>query len=202
MARRGERGIRHIRVNGRRVWQARVAWQGQRRSRLCESYEAARQAKVDLLAELQGEAAKAEAEGQQPATLRQLFAFYVADLEARGKGTDTVTRAKQVETAIERVTPALLDTQVSRSPRPRPVRLPPGPRPRGEGGQHNQPGLADPQGDAQGGHEVKRTPAGLATVGQPNVGGGLLRLAGQGGKGLLSASPPNNALRSRHKVTL
>jgi integrase len=47
MARRGERGIRNIRVNGRRVWQARVAWQGQRRSRLCESYDAARQARVE-----------------------------------------------------------------------------------------------------------------------------------------------------------
>jgi hypothetical protein len=33
MARRGERGIRNIRVNGRRVWQARVAWRGQRRRR-------------------------------------------------------------------------------------------------------------------------------------------------------------------------
>jgi len=114
MARKGDRGVRNIRVHGRRVWQARVAWQGQRRSRLCESYEAARQAKVDMLADLQREAAKTEAEGQQPATLRQLFAFYVADLEARGKGPETVARAVQTETAIARLLPVLLDTPVSR----------------------------------------------------------------------------------------
>src|SRR5262245_45523458 len=114
MARRGDRGIRHIKVNGRRVWQARVAWQGERRSRLCDSYEAARQAKVDMLADMQQEAAKAEAEAQQPATLRQLFEFYVADLEARGKRSDSIARAASTWGVLERLLPDIAVRPLSR----------------------------------------------------------------------------------------
>lgn len=77
--RRGERGIRQVKVNGRWCWQARVARAGARRNRLCETFEAARQAKSELLAELQQAASQAEAEAAAPATLRQLLEFYALD---------------------------------------------------------------------------------------------------------------------------
>ena len=50
--------------------------------------------------------------GLQPATLKALFEGYVADLEARGKGPDTVGRAAQTAKAFEAVLPALLPAAV------------------------------------------------------------------------------------------
>lgn len=50
---------------------------------------------------------------QAPATLRMLLEHYVADLEQRGKGDDTVIRATSTAKMIERVTPVLLDMPVS-----------------------------------------------------------------------------------------
>lgn len=88
---------KQIRNHGKKVWMARVAYRGRRRASFCDSKEAARQAEADPLKQLKVEAGQAETEGQRPATLRQLFEAYAADLEARGKGTDTIGRATETE---------------------------------------------------------------------------------------------------------
>src|SRR5262245_5589433 len=66
---KGECGVRRVKVNGRWCWQARVAVAGARRNRLCDTFEAARQAKAELLAELQQQAGQAEAEASSLAML-------------------------------------------------------------------------------------------------------------------------------------
>jgi integrase len=101
-------------INGRKGWMARVAYHGRRRSQVCTSQEEARQVAAELLSQLKAEAGRVEAEGQQPATMKALFEMYVADLEARGKGEDTIARAAQTKTAIANLLPALLTTPVSR----------------------------------------------------------------------------------------
>jgi integrase len=106
--------VRQIKVHGRKVWQARVAFQGLRKSAIRASKEEARQVEADLLRELKEQAGQAEQEGQRPATLRALFEAYVADLEARGKGAETVGRAAQTATAFEAVLPQLLDKPVGK----------------------------------------------------------------------------------------
>jgi len=51
-------------------------------------------AESELLTKLKEQVQREEAEGGQPATLRQLFEFYEADLEARGKSAETIGRAQ------------------------------------------------------------------------------------------------------------
>jgi integrase len=107
--------IRYTTINGsQKVWMARVAYQGQRRSRVCKTRDEAKQADAELLLALKAEAGRVEAEGQQPATVKALFEMYVKDLEARGKGPDTIQRAAQTATAVERLLPALLTMPVSK----------------------------------------------------------------------------------------
>jgi integrase len=106
--------VRRIKNHGKWVWQARVAYRGLRRAAIRDTKAAAREAEAELLGELKAEAAQAERDEQRPATLRQLFAFYVADLEARGKGPDTVGRAVETAHVVERLMPELLDRPVSR----------------------------------------------------------------------------------------
>lgn len=101
--------VRHIKVHGRWRWQARVAFRGARTSRLCETKQEARQAEAELLQRLKAAAGQADAEGAQPATLRRLCEAYAADLEARGKGPDTVGRAAGTAKALEAVLPDLMD---------------------------------------------------------------------------------------------
>ena len=100
--------VRLIRVNGRKVWQARVSYSGLRASSIVEidpktgekltdkpllSKADARQAEAHLIRALKAQAGQAEEAGARPATLRGLFTWYVAGLEARGKGPDTINRA-------------------------------------------------------------------------------------------------------------
>src|SRR5262245_7757595 len=105
--------VKRIKNHGKWVWQARVAFLGLRKAAFRATKDEARTAESDLLQELKERAGQAAREGQQPATLRQLFDFYLADLEARGKGPETIGRATQTRTAIARLLPLLLDTQVS-----------------------------------------------------------------------------------------
>ncbi len=105
--------ITRIKLNGRRVWQARVQFRGLRRSRVCETKEAARAAEAELLQQLKEQHARAQSEATRPVTLRTLFEFYVADLEARGKSPDTVARAVETAKAVERLMPELLDRVVT-----------------------------------------------------------------------------------------
>jgi integrase len=100
--------IRRIKNHGKWVWQARVAYQGLRKAAF-----RATNAESEIRGKLKERVGQAEQEGQRPATLRQLFEFYSRDLEARGKGPDTVSRAEETALAVERLTPALLDRPVT-----------------------------------------------------------------------------------------
>ncbi len=106
--------IRRIKVHGRWRWQARVALRGERTSRLCETKQNAKEVEAELLQRLKAEAAKAEDEGNHPATLRALFEMYVADLDARGKNQDTIGRAAQTGHAVKAIMPGLLALPVSK----------------------------------------------------------------------------------------
>lgn len=106
--------VRQVKVHGRKVWQARVAFQGLRSSRVCSSRDAAKLSQAELLQELKRRAGQAEQEGLTPATLRQLFDAYAQDLEARGKGEETIARAVQTSAVLEALLPELLAKPVSR----------------------------------------------------------------------------------------
>lgn len=106
--------VRQVKVHGRKVWQARVAFQGLRGSRVCTSRDAAKLAQSELLQELKRRAGQAEEVGLAPATLRQLFDAYAEDLEARGKGDETIARAVQTRSVIGALMPDLLAKPVSR----------------------------------------------------------------------------------------
>src|SRR5215467_15567911 len=105
--------VRRIKNHGKWVWQARVAYRGRRRAAFRANKDEARQAEADLLRELRTEAAQAQLTAERPATVRQLLELYVADLEQRGKGVDTIARAVSTAKALERVTPKTLDMPVS-----------------------------------------------------------------------------------------
>jgi integrase len=86
--------IKQVKVRGKKRWQARVAYRGERLSRLCESWDQAKQAEAELLQQLVGQAdedAQAEA---APVTLALLCEAYLLDLAARGKAPDSIIRAK------------------------------------------------------------------------------------------------------------
>jgi integrase len=100
--------IRTIRVNGRKVWQARVAFKGLRKSTIRASKDEARQAEADLLQELREKAGQGEQAAATPATLKQLFEFYAQDMRARGKGEESVARVEYTALAVEALIPTLL----------------------------------------------------------------------------------------------
>jgi integrase len=105
--------IRAIKVNGRKVWQARVAFKGLRKSTIRPSKDEARQADADLLTELRERAGEAEQAGKAPATLRKLFEFYAEDMIERGKGDESVGRVEYTARAIESIMPDALDRPVT-----------------------------------------------------------------------------------------
>src|SRR5262249_52693058 len=105
--------VRKHKSHGNWVWQARVAYHGRRRSVYCASKNEAKDQESKLLQELKKEREQEVQAEQTPATLRMLLELYVADLEGRGKGSDTVIRASSTAKMIERVTPTLLDMPVS-----------------------------------------------------------------------------------------
>ena len=104
--------IKRIKVNCRKVWQARVAYHGLRKSTIRHTKEAARDAEAELLGELKARAGQAEAEAAAPATLRQLLEFYAFDMGARGRGEESVGRVDYTRRSIEAVVPELLDKPV------------------------------------------------------------------------------------------
>jgi len=106
--------VRRIRNHGKWVWQARVAYQGLRKAAFRATREEARDAESELRRELKAEVVQADEQAQRPATLRQLLEYYAADLEARGKGQETLERAASTTLAIERLCPEMLDKPVSR----------------------------------------------------------------------------------------
>jgi integrase len=106
--------VKRIKNHGSWVWQARVAYKGRRRAAFRATKDEARTAEGEILAALKAERGQAEQEAAAPVTLRQLFEYYVADLEARGKGADSIGRAASTAKAMERLMPALLAKPVSR----------------------------------------------------------------------------------------
>jgi integrase len=105
--------VRRIKNHGKWVWQARVAFQGRRRAAFRPSREEARQAEAELLRDLKAEATNAETAAAKPATLRQLLELYTLDMQARGKGEESVGRVDYTRKVIEAVTPELLEKPVS-----------------------------------------------------------------------------------------
>ena len=100
--------VRQVKVNGRRVWQARVAYHDLRKSALRDSREAARDAEADLLRRLREQHARAAQEQQAPATLKALFEAYAADMQARGKDPESVGRVACTARAVEALMPSFL----------------------------------------------------------------------------------------------
>jgi integrase len=105
--------VKKIKVNGRWVWQARVAYRGLRKSTIRASKDEAKTAEAALRTALKEQRGQADQEAQAPATLRALFESYVVDLEHRGKGSDTIGRAIETAHVIERLMPDLLDRAVT-----------------------------------------------------------------------------------------
>lgn len=94
---RKRKEVRKIKVHGQWRWQARVSHQGQRISRICATEAEAKLAKGELLQQLHVEAEATARDGTQPATLALLCDAYVLDLEARGKGADTIAQVKETK---------------------------------------------------------------------------------------------------------
>ncbi len=86
--------IKQVKVRGKKRWQARVAFQGKRLSRLCESKDAAKAAEAELLQTLRADSEQEAQEGAAPATLGLLCEAYLLDLETRGKSEDTISTAR------------------------------------------------------------------------------------------------------------
>jgi hypothetical protein len=104
--------IYHKEINGRKVWWVRVVYRGLNASRICATKEAAKDAESELREALRRKADQVEQVGLAPATVKQLFEAYVGDLEARGKGPETIGRAAQTATIVEAVCPELLSKPV------------------------------------------------------------------------------------------
>lgn len=105
--------VRHVKIHGRKVWQARVAFRGLRSSRICASKEAARTAESELLQDLKKRAGEAEQADLAPATLRQLLEYYKLDMESRGKGEESASRVDYTVAVLEALRPELLAKPVS-----------------------------------------------------------------------------------------
>ena len=85
--------IYHKKINGRKVWWVRVVYRGLNASRVCATRETAKDAESELREALRRKVDQAEQVGLAPATVKQLFEAYVADLEARGKSPESIGRA-------------------------------------------------------------------------------------------------------------
>ena len=105
--------VRLLRLGKRKVWQARVAFHGLRRSAVRATKADAREAEAALLQELRRRTGDLTAGGRAPATMRTLFEAYTQDLENRGKSEDTVGRASQTAIVMERLVPQLLTKSIS-----------------------------------------------------------------------------------------
>jgi len=104
--------VRRVDIRGCSRWQVRVSYQGRRISRLAPSRQRGIEIEAELVQRLREDAARAEYEGAGAATVRQLAELYLADLEARGKGKDTIVRARTAVNALGVLLPEILDRPV------------------------------------------------------------------------------------------
>ena len=105
--------IRRHKSHGKWVWQARVAYQGRRKSVYCGTKAQAQDVEARLRQEVKAAVEQAAQEARAPATLRTLLEYYVKDLERRRKGAETIIRTISTAKAVERVTPELLGVPVA-----------------------------------------------------------------------------------------
>jgi integrase len=105
--------VRRRKINGRWVYQARVAFQKQRRSAIRPTREAARLAESELLAALQAEAGAAEAAARTPATVGAMLDGYVEHLRLRGKSAETLSAVRSAKAAVASACPELFAKPVS-----------------------------------------------------------------------------------------
>ena len=105
--------VRRFKRDGRWRWQARVMVDGRRLSLTRDTRKAARDAEAELRQQLRESLIVEQAARTRPATLREAFALYLLQLEARGKGAETVTRAEQVVAVLQAVLPGVLDKPVT-----------------------------------------------------------------------------------------
>jgi integrase len=106
--------VRRRKINGRWVYQARVAVKGQRKSTIRPTREEARDAEAELRRALREEVAWTERHGQQPATIDALLDAYAENLRLRGKGRETLITTRSLKSAIAACCPELLRLPVSR----------------------------------------------------------------------------------------
>lgn len=114
--------VRRITVNGRKVWQARVAYGRRRRStirdengRALENKTEARQAETRLLRELKAAAGQPQDDDQAPAapaSLRAALERYAENMARRGRGEESVSRVEYTARSIEATFPEWLDQPV------------------------------------------------------------------------------------------
>jgi integrase len=105
--------VRRFKRDGQWRWQARVMVDGRRLSLTRDTRKAARDAEAELRQQLRESLIVEQVERTRPATLREAFALYLLQLEARGKGAETVTRAEQVVAVLQTVLPEPLDQPVT-----------------------------------------------------------------------------------------
>src|SRR5438309_6489421 len=78
--------VRQVKVHGRKVWQARVAYHGLRKSAVRDSKSAARDAEAELRRELQGQHARAEQGGKPRRHSRRYSRPTLPTLKPAGRG--------------------------------------------------------------------------------------------------------------------
>src|SRR5262252_9702968 len=100
--------IYHKKVNGRKVWLVRVKHRALTASRVCETKAEARQAEAELILNLKRKIAELEQHGHVPATMKDLFEVYAADMRGRGKGGDSVARVEYTTRTVEALVPEFL----------------------------------------------------------------------------------------------
>jgi len=88
---------------GKWRYQARVALDGKRLSRTCDTRRAARDAEAELRQQLREARIVEQAVRTRPATFRAAFAAYLNQLHLRGRSRETVTRAAQVVPVLDAV---------------------------------------------------------------------------------------------------
>lgn len=69
---------------------------------------------VTLRRDLQARAGQVDRDGARPAMLKQLFEYYVDDLQARGRSGHSVSRAASTARVVERLLPAMLALPLSK----------------------------------------------------------------------------------------
>src|SRR5438445_12685790 len=104
--------VKRIKVHGRKVWQARVAYRGLRKSTIRDTKEEARDAESTLLQDLEAKCRQATQEAQARATVRKGFEAYTIRLDTQDHSPDVIARAVETAHVVERLMPEFLDRYV------------------------------------------------------------------------------------------